>query len=78
MRIDMTDVLVIDNFEGTSKEGRPYARLRLLIDKELFELYFGGTDVEKVKDLQPQTVVSRITFELVPSFRGGVRIRPGW
>lgn len=78
MRVDFNDVLVIDNFIGKSKEDRDYARVRLLVGTELFEIYFGEQDVQKVSALEPQSKVSRITFELVPSFRGGVRLRPGW
>ena len=60
---------------GKSKRGSDYAVVRVLTpEPEMYELFFGASELDLVRDLQRGHVYD-FEFDLVPGFSGGVRLR---
>lgn len=79
MVIKFKDVVVLDKFEGVSKAGKPYGRLKILVDSsEVFDIFLSSDSLEKCSSLDRKAHVSEMVFDLVPGFDGGLRLIPAW
>lgn len=74
MKVSFPAAVVREVRTGTSKSGNPYAVVRFLSgEPEMYELFFSGSDVDLAKQLHKGESYD-LSFDLVPSFNGGVRL----
>lgn len=74
MRVKFSGTTVREVRAGTSKNGNPYAVVRLFTpEPEMYELFFTGADCDLAKQLS-KGLAYDFDFDLVPSFNGGVRL----
>lgn len=79
MIVSFNDVVVLDVFKGTSKDGKPYGRLKFLVDScEVFEVFVSEKHLPALSELERKMHVKTISFDLQPAFNGGVRLVPAW
>lgn len=79
MVVTFNDVVILDKFEGVSKAGKPYGRLRMLVDGcEVFEIFISEKYLDSCAGLERKSRVNKISFDLRPGYNGGVRLVPAW
>lgn len=79
MRIVFTDCLILERYAGTSQKGNKYARLQFLdADCNVYTVFAGGADTDKLVAFPEKARVDELPFELLPARDGGVRLVPAW
>lgn len=79
MRIVFSDCLILERYSGTSQKGNQYGRLQFLDgDCNVFTVFAGGPDSDKLTAFPEKSRVDSLPFDLLPARDGGVRLVPAW